>query len=166
MPATPVLVPNIGARRGHSLTKHGYPRHRQTVDPSLPSRPWKRIHGATGRATTRALRTSVQMRDAGELAPNEFVFYDGPPFASSLPHYGHLPDGRRTWWARFWTMKGHRVERRFGWDTHGLPAERGAAPARYRGRHRDHPREGWRRYQKSTRPPFLRPLRRNGKVRH
>lgn len=55
---------------------------------------------------------------------NEFVFYDGPPFANGLPHYGHLLTGyAKDVVPRFETMRGKRVERRFGWDTHGLPAE-------------------------------------------
>ena len=54
----------------------------------------------------------------------EFVFYDGPPFANGLPHYGHLLTGYvKDFVPRFQTMRGKRVERRFGWDTHGLPAE-------------------------------------------
>ena len=54
----------------------------------------------------------------------EFVFYDGPPFANGLPHYGHLLTGySKDLVPRFKTMQGYRVERRFGWDTHGLPAE-------------------------------------------
>ncbi len=55
---------------------------------------------------------------------SEFVFYDGPPFANGLPHYGHLITGYvKDVVPRFRTMQGHRVERRFGWDCHGLPAE-------------------------------------------
>ncbi|NKY52846.1 isoleucine--tRNA ligase [Nocardia vermiculata] len=55
---------------------------------------------------------------------DEFVFYDGPPFANGLPHYGHLLTGYvKDLVPRFQTMRGKRVERRFGWDTHGLPAE-------------------------------------------
>ena len=55
---------------------------------------------------------------------DQFVFYDGPPFANGLPHYGHLLTGfAKDVIPRFQTMKGKRVERRFGWDTHGLPAE-------------------------------------------
>jgi isoleucyl-tRNA synthetase len=54
----------------------------------------------------------------------EFVFYDGPPFANGLPHYGHLLTGyAKDMVPRFKTMQGYRVDRRFGWDTHGLPAE-------------------------------------------
>lgn len=55
---------------------------------------------------------------------NEFVFYDGPPFANGLPHYGHLLTGYvKDVIPRYQTMRGHRVDRRFGWDCHGLPAE-------------------------------------------
>jgi len=54
----------------------------------------------------------------------EFVFYDGPPFANGLPHYGHLLTGFiKDVYARYQTTKGKRVERVFGWDCHGLPAE-------------------------------------------
>ncbi len=69
-------------------------------------------------------RASVENRPAGEDGDNEFVFYDGPPFANGLPHYGHLLTGYvKDVVPRYETMRGHRVERRFGWDTHGLPAE-------------------------------------------
>lgn len=54
----------------------------------------------------------------------EYVFYDGPPFANGLPHYGHLLTGYvKDIVPRFKTMRGYRVPRVFGWDTHGLPAE-------------------------------------------
>ncbi|MGZ5400786.1 MAG: class I tRNA ligase family protein, partial [Nocardioides sp.] len=67
---------------------------------------------------------SVDQRDAGTDGDNEFVFYDGPPFANGLPHYGHLLTGYvKDLIPRYRTMRGSRVERRFGWDTHGLPAE-------------------------------------------
>jgi isoleucyl-tRNA synthetase len=69
-------------------------------------------------------RASVENRPAGEDGSNEFVFYDGPPFANGLPHYGHLLTGYvKDLIPRYQTMRGRRVERRFGWDTHGLPAE-------------------------------------------
>ncbi|MGV0156942.1 isoleucine--tRNA ligase [Rhodococcus sp. GB-02] len=65
-------------------------------------------------------RASVSNRDGNE----EFVFYDGPPFANGLPHYGHLLTGYvKDLVPRFQTMRGRKVERRFGWDCHGLPAE-------------------------------------------
>ena len=67
---------------------------------------------------------SVEQRPAGEDGANEYVFYDGPPFANGLPHYGHLLTGYvKDVVPRYRTMRGRRVERRFGWDTHGLPAE-------------------------------------------
>ncbi len=54
----------------------------------------------------------------------EFVFYDGPPFATGLPHFGHfIPSTVKDAIPRYQTMKGLRVERRFGWDCHGLPVE-------------------------------------------
>ena len=69
-------------------------------------------------------RASVEAREAGENGENEFVFYDGPPFANGLPHYGHLLTGyAKDVVPRYQTMRGKKVERRFGWDTHGLPAE-------------------------------------------
>jgi isoleucyl-tRNA synthetase len=74
--------------------------------------------------TDDTFRASVENRDAGENGDNEFVFYDGPPFANGLPHYGHLLTGYvKDLIPRYQTMRGRRVERRFGWDTHGLPAE-------------------------------------------
>ena len=69
-------------------------------------------------------QASIDQREAGEFGANEFVFYDGPPFANGLPHYGHLLTGYvKDAIPRYQTMRGHRVERRFGWDCHGLPAE-------------------------------------------
>ena len=69
-------------------------------------------------------QASIDQRPAGENGSNEFVFYDGPPFANGLPHYGHLLTGYvKDLVARYQTQQGRRVERRFGWDTHGLPAE-------------------------------------------
>ncbi len=54
----------------------------------------------------------------------EFVFYDGPPFATGLPHYGHLVPGLvKDIFPRYKTMRGYRVERQWGWDCHGLPIE-------------------------------------------
>ena len=69
-------------------------------------------------------QASIDQRDPGENGENEFVFYDGPPFANGLPHYGHLLTGYvKDVVPRFQTMRGRKVDRRFGWDTHGLPAE-------------------------------------------
>lgn len=65
-------------------------------------------------------RRSVEQRPAG----NAFVFYDGPPFLTGTPHHGHLLISTvKDAVARYQTMKGKRVERRWGWDCHGLPAE-------------------------------------------
>src|SRR5258708_3343367 len=53
-----------------------------------------------------------------------YIFYDGPPFATGLPHYGHiLASTIKDVIPRYWTMKGYRVERVWGWDCHGLPIE-------------------------------------------
>ncbi|HWW55179.1 MAG TPA: class I tRNA ligase family protein, partial [Acidimicrobiales bacterium] len=69
----------------------------------------------------RTFERSIEQRPAGD---NDFVFYDGPPFANGLPHYGHLLTGYvKDAVPRYQTMRGRRVERRFGWDCHGLPAE-------------------------------------------
>jgi isoleucyl-tRNA synthetase len=71
-------------------------------------------------AANDTFRESVRQRPLDR----EFVFYDGPPFANGLPHYGHLITGYvKDVVPRFRTMQGYRVERRFGWDCHGLPAE-------------------------------------------
>ncbi|WP_125132061.1 isoleucine--tRNA ligase [Microbacterium sp. 10M-3C3] len=65
-------------------------------------------------------RASIEQREGAE----EWVFYDGPPFANGLPHYGHLLTGyAKDLFPRFQTMRGKKVDRVFGWDTHGLPAE-------------------------------------------
>jgi len=65
-------------------------------------------------------RRSLEQRGAGD----PFVFYDGPPFATGLPHYGHLLAGTiKDIVPRYQTMRGRYVERRFGWDCHGLPIE-------------------------------------------
>jgi isoleucyl-tRNA synthetase len=67
---------------------------------------------------------SIEQHPSTGDASNEFVFYDGPPFANGLPHYGHLLTGFvKDAVPRYQTMRGKRVERRFGWDCHGLPAE-------------------------------------------
>src|SRR5690349_14036558 len=69
-------------------------------------------------------QASIERNPAGENGANEFVFYDGPPFANGLPHYGHLLTGYvKDVVPRYQTMRGKHVERRFGWDTHGMPAE-------------------------------------------
>jgi len=61
---------------------------------------------------------------AGDAPVGDFVFYDGPPFATGLPHYGHILAGTiKDAVPRFWTMRGYRVRRKWGWDCHGLPLE-------------------------------------------
>ena len=114
------------ATTGDSATV-AYPLHRlgRPARPCLagPARPRARRPGVLGR---RRHLPGVDRRSAtaGENGSNEFVFYDGPPFANGLPHYGHLLTGyAKDVVPRYQTMRGHRVERRFGWDTHGLPAE-------------------------------------------
>ncbi|WP_172619337.1 isoleucine--tRNA ligase [Candidatus Sneabacter namystus] len=73
--------------------------------------------------TEKIFEKSVNQRKTTD----KFVFYDGPPFANGLPHYGHLLTGFvKDTYARFHTSLNKRVERRFGWDCHGLPAEMGA----------------------------------------
>ncbi|HEU0205289.1 MAG TPA: isoleucine--tRNA ligase [Pseudolysinimonas sp.] len=98
-----------------------YPRG--TDEPGVPASPdfpaiergilafWKRDD---------TFQASIDNRDG---CP-EWVFYDGPPFANGLPHYGHLLTGyAKDLFPRYQTMRGKQVQRRFGWDTHGLPAE-------------------------------------------
>jgi len=68
----------------------------------------------------RIFERSVEERDVRD----SFVFYDGPPFATGLPHYGHiLTSIVKDVVPRFYTMLGKRVERRWGWDCHGVPIE-------------------------------------------
>jgi isoleucyl-tRNA synthetase len=68
----------------------------------------------------RIFEKSVRRREGNE----EFVFYDGPPFATGLPHFGHfVPSTIKDIIPRYKAMKGFKVERRFGWDCHGLPVE-------------------------------------------
>jgi isoleucyl-tRNA synthetase len=69
---------------------------------------------------SRAFKTSVKMRPQDK----RYVFYDGPPFATGLPHYGHiLTSVIKDAIPRYWTMKGYRVDRVWGWDCHGIPIE-------------------------------------------
>ena len=68
-------------------------------------------------------KKSVSQREGAD----EFVFYDGPPFANGMPHYGHIMISYvKDIVARYQTMRGKKVERRLGWDCHGLPAEMSA----------------------------------------
>jgi isoleucyl-tRNA synthetase len=93
------------------------PYQKLPADPNLPEMErgvlelWNRID---------AFRESNRRREGGP----EFVFYDGPPFATGTPHYGHLLAGTiKDIVPRYWCMRGFHVERRFGWDCHGLPIE-------------------------------------------
>ncbi|HET7838850.1 MAG TPA: isoleucine--tRNA ligase, partial [Rectinemataceae bacterium] len=68
----------------------------------------------------RIFEKSISQREGAE----EFVFYDGPPFATGLPHFGHFVPGTiKDIVPRYKTMRGFKVDRRFGWDCHGLPVE-------------------------------------------
>jgi len=98
-----------------------YPRHRDDASvvpsPSFPSIEHEVLAYWAGHDT---FQRSIDQREGCE----EWVFYDGPPFANGLPHYGHLLTGyAKDVFPRFHTMRGKQVHRRFGWDTHGLPAE-------------------------------------------
>jgi isoleucyl-tRNA synthetase len=100
-----------------------YPKHKPVsgVAPS-PSFPKVEEEVLAHWAKDDTFQESVNQREASDA--DEFVFYDGPPFANGLPHYGHLLTGyTKDLIPRYQTMRGKRVERRFGWDTHGLPAE-------------------------------------------
>ncbi len=65
-------------------------------------------------------KRSISQREGNQ----EFVFYDGPPFATGLPHFGHFVPGTiKDIFPRYQAMRGSKVDRRFGWDCHGLPVE-------------------------------------------
>jgi isoleucyl-tRNA synthetase len=98
-----------------------YPKHRDNagVQPS-PSFPAIEHDVLAYWADNDTFRRSIANREGCD----EWVFYDGPPFANGLPHYGHLLTGyAKDLFPRYQTMRGKLVHRRFGWDTHGLPAE-------------------------------------------
>jgi isoleucyl-tRNA synthetase len=104
------------------FSEAGDPQQRGvTAAPSFPEIE-RQVLDYWGRDKT--FQASIEAREAGTHGANEFVFYDGPPFANGLPHYGHLLTGYvKDVVPRYQTMRGRRVERRFGWDCHGLPAE-------------------------------------------
>ena len=91
--------------------------------PTLPSKPdlpalEQRVLAVWAENNT--FQRSIDQRPADD----EYVFYDGPPFANGLPHHGHLLTGYvKDVVPRYHAMRGKRVDRRFGWDCHGLPAE-------------------------------------------
>ncbi|MEV6601594.1 isoleucine--tRNA ligase [Actinoplanes sp. NPDC051346] len=102
-----------------------YPQHTDASGvPASPDLPAVERAVLEHWAADKTFEASVDQRPAGQDGGNEYVFYDGPPFANGLPHYGHLFTGYvKDVVPRYQTMRGRRVERRFGWDTHGLPAE-------------------------------------------
>jgi len=101
-----VSYPKVDLTDGHATGSPSFPAHEQRVLSE-----WERDD---------TFRASIAQRSG---AP-EYVFYDGPPFANGLPHYGHLLTGYvKDVVPRYQTMRGKRVDRRFGWDCHGLPAE-------------------------------------------
>jgi isoleucyl-tRNA synthetase len=76
------------------------------------------------RSMDRDAPTFKTNKDGSATTRDDYIFYDGPPFATGLPHYGHLLAGTiKDVVGRFFTMKGKYVHRRFGWDCHGLPVE-------------------------------------------
>lgn len=96
-----------------------YPLHRDGEVQQSPNLPAIEKEVLQYWAQDNTFQASIDQRTG-----DEFVFYDGPPFANGLPHYGHLLTGYvKDVVGRYQTMNGKRVERRFGWDTHGLPAE-------------------------------------------
>lgn len=107
----------------HNPNTH-YPRHRDSAAPASPSFPQIETEILAYWKANDTFAASVKRNPAGENGSNEFVFYDGPPFANGRIHYGHLLTGYvKDLVGRYQTMQGKHVERRFGWDTHGLPAE-------------------------------------------
>src|SRR5215217_5069004 len=83
--------------------------------PSQPSFPKLEEQVLAYWEADRTFKASVDAREPGQRGSNEYVFYDGPPFANGLPHYGHLLTGYvKDIVPRYQTMKGKRVERRFG----------------------------------------------------
>ena len=105
------------------MTSPTAPKHYPEVDPR-PSYPAIERGVLARWKAEDTFQRSVDACPPGEGGANEYVFYDGPPFANGLPHYGHILTGyAKDVVPRYQTMRGLRVERRFGWDCHGLPAE-------------------------------------------
>jgi isoleucyl-tRNA synthetase len=97
-----------------------YPRAGAAEVPAQPDFPELERRTLAYWHAHQTFRKSIERREAA----SEFVFYDGPPFANGLPHYGHLLTGYvKDIVPRYKTMRGSKVDRRFGWDCHGLPAE-------------------------------------------
>ena len=114
-----VVVPvpgQLAQETNAPVTENGYPKPAG----GSPNFPALELEVLDYWAADDTFRASIARRDGAE----EYVFYDGPPFANGLPHYGHLLTGYvKDIVPRYRTMRGYKVERRFGWDTHGLPAE-------------------------------------------
>lgn len=114
-----VVVPvsrKLAQETNAHVTENGYPKPAG----GSPNFPALELEVLDYWAADDTFRASIARRDDAE----EYVFYDGPPFANGLPHYGHLLTGYvKDIVPRYRTMRGYKVERRFGWDTHGLPAE-------------------------------------------
>jgi isoleucyl-tRNA synthetase len=97
-----------------------YPRAGASEVPAQPDFPQLEQRALAYWHAHETFNKSIRNRDGN----SDFVFYDGPPFANGLPHYGHLLTGYvKDIVPRYKTMRGNKVDRRFGWDTHGLPAE-------------------------------------------
>ncbi|MBS1693253.1 MAG: isoleucine--tRNA ligase [Actinobacteria bacterium] len=92
--------------------------------PAAPNFPQRELEVLEYWDADNTFTASIERRATQTPPAPEYVFYDGPPFANGLPHYGHLLTGYvKDIVPRYRTMRGYLVERRFGWDTHGLPAE-------------------------------------------
>jgi isoleucyl-tRNA synthetase len=112
-----IVVPGQTGTGDDALTENAYPKPAGGGAPDFPAMEAEVLEYWAADDTFRA---SIARRDGAE----EYVFYDGPPFANGLPHYGHLLTGYvKDIVPRYRTQRGYKVERRFGWDTHGLPAE-------------------------------------------
>ena len=113
-------MPNGRARRRRACDRYADVKAYPKPAGGAPDFPALELEVLDYWARDDTFRASIARRDD---AP-EYVFYDGPPFANGLPHYGHLLTGYvKDIVPRYRTMRGYKVERRFGWDTHGLPAE-------------------------------------------
>lgn len=115
----PAVLVNRQIKQERALYPKGQDPEPQSVTPS-PSFPAIEQEMLAHWKADGTFQASIDQREGAE----EWVFYDGPPFANGLPHYGHLLTGyAKDVFPRFQTMRGKQVHRRFGWDTHGLPAE-------------------------------------------
>ena len=106
------------------------PAEKENIYPATESSPdFAKIEGNISKfwQDNGTFKNSVDKLAKKQDGGKEFSFFDGPPFANGLPHYGHLLTSTvKDIYARYHTMKGERTERVFGWDCHGLPAEMAA----------------------------------------